>query len=277
VHKFANLFQLPRNFWKVDRSGHAPCNIGVPEDFNVSCRANEDSSLLVISKTAIDAIFGSYPEQNDIIMTNLLFQFGLTRDGQEASRGSRPNQQSDDESFLQMRESIKRELKRTQDRSMGELIFAASTGQVDAVRVLLARGLPINQGDYDNRTTLHLAVAQGQLAIVKLLMAKSASVDVSDRWGSTPIVEAFKYNNVSIAENLILHGAKMPANSFSFVREAAEKDDTKLNIMCTKGGADINSRDYDMRSVLHICSASKDIQAVESLLAYGADVNIKDR
>jgi ankyrin repeat protein len=241
----------------------------------VSCCDNEDSSLLVISRSAIDNIFVSYPEQSDIIMTNLLFQFGLTRDGQDTARGTRPNQ--DDEAYLQLRESIKRELRRSQDKAMCELIFAASTGQLDTVRVLLARGLPINQGDYDDRTTLHLAVAQGQLAIVKLLLAKGANVDVADRWGSTPLAEALKGNNFSIAELLIANGARAPANSFSAVKDAAESDATKLNLMCSQGGVDINSCDYDLRSVLHTCCASQDLQGVESLLAYGANVNVKDR
>jgi ankyrin repeat protein len=253
------------------------CDAGVPEDFSVSCRHNEDSSLLVISRSAIDNIFISYPEQNDIIMTNLLFQFGLTRDGQDTARGTRPNQQSDDEAYLQLRESIKRELRRSVDKAMGELTFAASTGELETVRVLLARGLPIDQGDYDNRTTLHLAVAEGQLAIVKLLIAKGANVDVADRWGSTPLAEALKGNKFSIAELLIANGAKMPANSFSIVKEAAENDGSKLNIMCSQGGADINSCDYDMRSVLHACCAGQNLQGVETLLAHGANVHVKDR
>jgi hypothetical protein len=50
----------------------------------------------------------SFPEQSDIIMTNLLSQFGLTRDGQDAAGAQHmSNQQSDDEGYTQMRNAIK--------------------------------------------------------------------------------------------------------------------------------------------------------------------------
>ena len=251
-------------------------NAGVPEDFNVRSSDHEDSSLLVISKSAFDGLIVSYPEQSDIIMTNLLLQFGLTRDGEESARGVRLGQQGDEEGYARMRESIRRELRRSQDNAMGELTYAASMGQIDAVRHLLARGLPINQGDYDDRTTLHVAVAEGQAAIVKLLLAKGASVDVVDHWGATPLLEAFKHTNLAIAEVLVQHGAKMPRNCFAAVKQAAESDDAKLSLMVA-AGADANSCNYDQRSVLHMCCASGDLRAVESLLANGADVNIRDR
>lgn len=249
---------------------------GVPEDFNVRSSDYEDSSLLVVSKSAFDGIIVSYPEQSDIIMTNLLLQFGLTRDGEESARGGRAGQQGDEEGYARRRESIKRELRRSQDSAMGELKFAASTGQIDTVRHLLARGLPINQGDYDDRSTLHVAVAEGQATIVKLLLAKGASVDVVDRWGATPLLEAFKYDNLAVAEVLFQHGARMPRNCFAVVKQAAESDDAKLSMMIA-AGADANSCNYDGRSVLHACCASGDLRAVESLLAIGADVNIRDR
>jgi hypothetical protein len=250
---------------------------GVPEDVDIRKRDNEDGSLLMITKAALDNIIVSYPEQNDIIMTNLMFQFGLTRDGQDSARGARPNQQGDDEAYARMRESIKRELKRSQDIAMGELTYAASIGQIDTVRLMVAKGLPINQGGYDNRTALHLAVSERQHAIVKLLLAKGASVDVTDRWGSTPIIDAFKHDELQIAESLIASGAIMPTNSFGAVKEAAETDDAKLLVMCLKAGVNINSTDYDLVSVLHTSCASGNLNAVDSLLANGANVNIKDR
>jgi hypothetical protein len=43
------------------------------------------------------------------------------------------------------------------------------------------------QGDYDNRTALHLAASTGKLECVMALMAAKASVDIEDRWGNTPL------------------------------------------------------------------------------------------
>ena len=250
---------------------------GVPEDFTVKSRDNEDSSLLVISKLAWDTVMLSYPEQSDIIMTNLLFQFGLTRNGEESAIAGRSNPQGDDEGFQQMRQSIKRELRRSQAVAMADLTYAAAMGELQTVKLLLARGLPINQGNYDGRTTLHLAVVRGQSAVAKLLLDKGAHVDVVDRRGSSPLLDAVRHNNLGIADMLISHGAQLPKNCFAEVKEAAETDDAKLSLLCTRAGADVNSSDYDLRSVLHTCCAGGDLKAVESLLANGADPNIKDR
>ena len=43
------------------------------------------------------------------------------------------------------------------------------------------------QGDYDNRTALHLAASMGKLECVNALMAAKASLDIEDRWGNTPL------------------------------------------------------------------------------------------
>lgn len=67
-------------------------------------------------------------------------------------------------------------LQQSQDAAIGELTYAASEGDIEAVRNLVARGVRINAGDYDGRTTMHLAVAEGRTEIVKLLLNKGAQV-----------------------------------------------------------------------------------------------------
>lgn len=49
----------------------------------------------------------NYPEQNDIIMTNVLLQFGLNREGEDTAGGSATMKQKDDEGQIKMREAIK--------------------------------------------------------------------------------------------------------------------------------------------------------------------------
>jgi hypothetical protein len=55
------------------------------------------------------------------------------------------------------------------DEALTQMTYAASEGDVDAVRALAARGLNLDAGDYDNRTTLHLAAAEGNARVVALL------------------------------------------------------------------------------------------------------------
>jgi hypothetical protein len=76
----------------------------VPEPYSVKAREKEDSAVLSISKAAVTEVMLSFPEQNDIIMTNLLCQYGLTRDGEDTAGGGGGQ---DDEAHAQMREDIR--------------------------------------------------------------------------------------------------------------------------------------------------------------------------
>jgi glutaminase len=51
-------------------------------------------------------------------------------------------------------------------------------------------GVDLNQGDYDKRTPLHLAVAGGHFDIVQFLIKKKIFINPVDRWGATPLDDA---------------------------------------------------------------------------------------
>jgi ankyrin repeat protein len=131
-------------------------------------------------------------------------------------------------------------------------------------------------GDYVDRSSLHLAVAEGQHDVVKMLLDKGADVNCEDRCGNTPLLDALETKNFSIAEMLILKGAKLTRNHFESVRQAVGSF-SELCIVCQKAGADPNASDYNGRTALHLFCAAGNIRAVENLLAVGADVNVFDR
>lgn len=81
-----------------------------------------------------------------------------------------------------------------------ELVWAASTGDVSEVKRTIALGVDINKGDYDKRTALHLAAAEGHEDIVKYLVRKGADINATDRWNMKPIDDAKANNNTSIVE-----------------------------------------------------------------------------
>jgi ankyrin repeat protein len=89
---------------------------------------------------------------------------------------------------------------------------------VEEVQALLEYGSNtidlVNQGDYDNRTALHLAAGEGHLEIVKMLCEAGANVNVEDRWKNRPLDDAenAKKNSQQIMTVLTQYGAKSKKN-----------------------------------------------------------------
>ena len=88
-----------------------------------------------------------------------------------------------------------------------ELIWAASIGDLIAVRRLVAQGTPLETSDYDHRTAIHLASAEGHLDVVRYILAHGVPVNPTDRWGNTPLNDALRHGRHEVAEVLRSHGA----------------------------------------------------------------------
>ena len=70
-----------------------------------------------------------------------------------------------------------------------QLIQSAAINDIPQLTALLVSGVNPNCADYDRRTPLHLAVAEGHVEAAKLLLQYGARVDTEDRWGSSPLTE----------------------------------------------------------------------------------------
>ncbi len=88
------------------------------------------------------------------------------------------------------------------DAATIELIYAVSSGDLDAVRTFVARGVDLGSCDYDLRTPLHLAAAEGHKDVVGYFVEQGVSAEVRDRWGATPADEAMRHGFPEIAESL---------------------------------------------------------------------------
>ncbi|RKR90274.1 L-glutaminase [Micromonospora pisi] len=85
---------------------------------------------------------------------------------------------------------------------MVRLCWAASQGDLDEVRALVAGGVDPNVGDYDGRTALHLAASEGRYDIVEYLLDQGVDSAPVDRWGGTPVVDAVRGNHQTIVDLL---------------------------------------------------------------------------
>jgi glutaminase len=70
------------------------------------------------------------------------------------------------------------------------------------VQEMIASGVDFNQGDYDGRTPLHLAAAEGHIDIVKLLLRLGANPAPVDRWGGRPLDDALRHDRSLVAQLL---------------------------------------------------------------------------
>jgi glutaminase len=71
-----------------------------------------------------------------------------------------------------------------------DLCWAAAEGDLRGVRALAASGANLSAADYDGRTALHLASAEGRRSVVEYLLDRGVDPAPIDRWGGTPLDDA---------------------------------------------------------------------------------------
>ncbi|KAE9596129.1 putative potassium channel, voltage-dependent, EAG/ELK/ERG, ankyrin repeat-containing [Lupinus albus] len=82
------------------------------------------------------------------------------------------------------------------------LCTAVARGDSDYLKRLLSNGMDPNLKDYDYRSPLHIAAAEGLCFMAKLLLEAGASVFAKDRWGNTPLDEARMSGNKNLIKLL---------------------------------------------------------------------------
>ena len=164
---------------------------------------------------------------------------------------------------------------------------AASSGHVRILELLMKKGISINDGDYDKRTPLHVAVAAGQYEAVKFLLENGAQVNVRDRWNSTPLNDCS--DNKELEALLLSKGAK-PGKKQAYypiklqtLRDddnrlfyAAFKNDLKNMAILKIQGWQVNAYDYDGRTALGIAASEGNLDAVKFLIDNKADPYHRD-
>ena len=90
-------------------------------------------------------------------------------------------------------------------KSTVSLLFAASTGDLDEIMHLTAKGVDLDSADYDGRTAIHLAASEGQLGVLEYLISKGVKLDPRDRWQGTPLDDAEREGHEGAVQMLQKH------------------------------------------------------------------------
>ena len=79
-------------------------------------------------------------------------------------------------------------------------------------------GVDLNLTDYDLRSPLHLAAAEGHLNCVKFLVDDChVTYNALDRWQNTPLMDAYRHKRRAVAKHLLdaqsrQEGVKLPTS-----------------------------------------------------------------
>ena len=181
------------------------------------------------------------------------------------------------------------------------MLFAASQGDTDALRTHLAAGVDLYQGDYDNRTAVHLAASEGHVDTVTFLVSIAhrkpnafARIDQKDRWGATALDNAVENGQSDVAyvlrdaglapsENRRAPPAAAESKHGSADAESSEhgqgSDSAGVSIYAAATGdldhlialsaarVDLGAADYERRTALHLAASNGHLAIVRYLLA----------
>ena len=78
------------------------------------------------------------------------------------------------------------------------------------MRFFVETGVLVDAADYDGRTALHLACAAGSISTTHYLLGAMADVEVRDRWGKPPLIDALWTSNECAALLVQQCNAKLP-------------------------------------------------------------------
>nr|XP_023423475.1 glutaminase liver isoform, mitochondrial [Cavia porcellus] len=97
----------------------------------------------------------------------------------------------------------RREGEEVRNKTVVNLLFAAYSGDVSALRRFALSAMNMEQKDYDSRTALHIAAAEGHIEVVKFLIeACKVNPFVKDRWGNIPLDDAIQFNHLEVVKLL---------------------------------------------------------------------------
>lgn len=135
------------------------------------------------------------------------------------------------------------------------LNHAVVSGDIKKIDTLKSYGADLSAINYDNRTALHIACAEGKLDVVKHLLINGAAVHIRDRYDRTPLMEAISNDRHDIIKLLMKCGSHITGSARAVGEHlcgAASRGLVKRLESYRLAGADLSQPDPTGRSALHM-------------------------
>ena len=257
--------------------GEIPYFFGVLHCFNCRANADGDAQLLVLNKPDGDDLFANFPDQLEIIRSNMLAGMGLDASGEYLQARSAESAEEDPDEVAVI-EALCEALKSRADATFTALTYAARSGDVEEMQSLIRRGANINHLDYDGRGALAMAAVEGNFKVVEMLLLERVDKNSRNRWGQTPLQEAMAARQGPVVELLLQWQATINTETSSgALCSAASTDDMEQLKRLVDNKANVNLGDYDKRTPLHLAAAEGNDKAAEFLLDKKANPCVLDR
>ena len=188
-------------------------------------------------------------------------------------------------------------LARWRASQVSSALWAASTGDMRTLRRLHEEQVNLEEGDYDRRTPMHLAAAEGHMEVITFLLENGIK-PVVDRWGGEPLSDALASGHTETASFFAEKG--MPSGNpvhriddpsgrhdeaadfsdslavIELLWAAADNDVSGLRRLVTQG-VPVHAQDYDRRTALHLAAVEGQLDAIKYLVNHGHPLNVRDR
>ncbi len=162
------------------------------------------------------------------------------------------------------------------------LFTAVSDGDLEAVKLLIAKGENVNAKDknYNGITALFVAVEHGNSEIVKALLNAGAKVNARDNEKRTPLMMLDEDATAEFVNLLLRQGAKPRAvdkEGNTVLHGVAAYGNAEVVRILIDAGADIDAQNEEGATALMSAAEAGNLEAVKTLLEAGADANLKNK
>nr|CAI5855029.1 unnamed protein product [Callosobruchus analis] len=169
----------------------------------------------------------------------------------------------------------------SQDENGNTLLhYAAATGNLDTTSKLLTSGAYTNILNNKGETPLHVACLHAQLPAAELLVKNGANVNATDFTKETPVFKAVRGGNRKLTKFILSKGAIL--NKFNIINEgllhlSVIHDDIELAKLLLDLEEDPNEcTNAEGATPLHSATELNNVAMVSLLVDNKADVNLKD-